>query len=197
MAYLEKFEKNERDEIVRLPYLAGLWVSDQDETGGRQSSFKERLAMIDIIKEKSTGMFDSAFVHEVMADLFLQKESWPEWTYDEEHLFQSLEAVPPKVLEKLSAQDARVYAQNIMDVAYGVADAYREFDDSVSFGTKMFTKLKLKIDKILGMLTKQDFESERLLNISIEEDIALGKLSAALQKNITVSDSDTSHSIAS
>ena len=187
MAFLEKFSEDDRLRIITLPYRIGLWVSAQDETGGIQSNFAEKIAIHEIIEKKSTqtsGMFGSAFVHEVMSDLYLRREEWASWDIDEDALLDDMMQMIKIISQTLSPKDAQEYAQSALRIGRHVALAYREFDHKASFGEYMGAKFRISIDKVISLFTKQQYESDKLLNISIEEDRALTQLSETIDKSL-------------
>lgn len=187
MAFLEKFSEDDRMLIITLPYRVGLWVSAQDETGGIQSNFAEKIAMHEIIEKKSmqeTGMFGSAFVHEVMSDLYMRRAEWATWEIKEQTLLDDTMQMIKLISGTLSPKDAQEYAQSALRIGRHVALAYREFDHKASFGEYMGARFRIAIDKVISLFTKQQYESDKLLNISIEEDRALTQLSETIDKGL-------------
>lgn len=184
MAFLEKFTASEQDRLIRLPYQAGAWLSSQDDTGGAFADFKEKRALKNIIEDQSKGMFVSAFVHEVMADLSLREDDWEKWDVSEKTVLEESAELPVLITEKLSEEQADAYIKSVMAISVAVAQAYREFDDNTSFAKALLITMKLKIDRVFGALSKQEYDSERLLAVSHEEDVALTKLYDTLRQGL-------------
>ncbi len=184
MAFLEKFTASEQDRLIRLPYQAGAWLSSQDDTGGAFADFKEKRALKNIIEDQSKGMFVSAFVHEVMADLSLREADWEKWDVSEKTVLEESAELPVLITEKLSEEQADAYIKSVMAISVAVAQAYREFDDNTSFAKALLITMKLKIDRVFGALSKQEYDSERLLAVSHEEDVALTKLYDTLRQGL-------------
>ncbi len=185
MAFLEKFAPDERELLVSLPYRAGLWISVSDQTGGIHADDKEANALGEIIREKASGMFESAFVHEVMADVCDRRSGWNSWTNDLDKVPDECGRVVELISKKLSSRDLDSYRHNIMAIAIEVARAFREFDKNTPLFSRLWTKLRIWLDKVVGVTKGVTYESEDLLNVSFEEDLALAKLSDALKAGIS------------
>lgn len=181
MAFLEQFSEADRQLMVRLPYRAGLWVSASDSTGDQQADAQEHKALADIIERRARGMFKSAFVHEVLAETYGQKEHWREWGDMLDQVPAECSRVGALLEDKLLPHDMAGYQQTIMIIARDVARAFREFDQNSSAAERFMTTLRIQIDKLIGAVRGEQYESESLLNISVQEDLALGTLSEALK----------------
>lgn len=184
MAFLEKFSDEEKSLLASLPYRAGLWVSTVDEEGGDYAAAKERAALEDIITKKAEGMFESAFVHEVMVETFAQKENWKSWGEHLENVPDECRKAVGIIQDKLAPNEVDAYRHNIMTISSRVAAAFREFDEKAAIPVKIWTSIKLGIDKIIGLFRGESYESEALLNVSYEEDTALARLSEALHAGV-------------
>jgi hypothetical protein len=184
MAFLEKFTDEHQDLLVSLPYRAGLWVSCADDEGGNEAHEAEKEALAEIIKKKSAGMFESAFIHEVMAETYTRKDDWRVWGSQIESTEEDCKKAMKIMANTLSKRDLDAYKANIMFIATEVAVAFREFGAKEAIPVKLWTMFKINIDKILGAFTGKKFESESLLNISYEEDLVLAKLSEALRVDV-------------
>lgn len=129
-------------------------------------------------------MFESAFVHEVMAETCTRNGDWDEWAKQLENTVDDCEKVAGFLSEKLSRHDQDAYKANIMFIATEVAKAFREFGAREPLPVKLWSFIRIWLDKLLGLLTGQRYESEALLNISYEEDLALAQLSKALRVGV-------------
>ena len=69
--------------------------------------------------------------------------------------------------------------------------AFREFDTYAALPTRIWTAFKLRLDKIVGKFRGESYETEKLLNISYEEDLMLAKLADALRAGIDDHAEDT------
>lgn len=181
MAFLEQFADQDRAMIVSLPYRVGLWVSTVDETGGRKAAVREMETLRAIIDSRMVGMFSSAFVHEVMTEIMAHAHQWPDWADDAENALRDCVKVLDLLSARLSARDVDAYRENIMRIGVEVASAFREFDLKAPLCSRLWAKVRLSIDKLVGALRRETYESERLLSISYEEDLALSQLAVALK----------------
>ncbi len=181
MAFLELFSDTEKDMLVSLPYRAGLWVSLADQSGGEKASLKERAALEDIITRKASGMFESAFVHEVMAEAFARKDQWDLWAQNTQTVPDDSRKAVALISEKLTEKDVDAYRYNIMTIGVEIAKTFREFDAGASIIARLYGLFNLYVEAIVRIIKRDpSIQTESALNISYEEDQALSCLSDAL-----------------
>lgn len=179
MAFLEKFSADERDVLVSLPYRVGVWISRADNTGYPESAGAELAALERIILRKARGMFESAFVHEVMAETCAQKSQWPQWAARAQDVSADCEKAVAVIAAKLSKRDLDAYRRNVMYIAVEVAKAFREFDVQASRFSRAVDSFRRFLDRIAGVAGGAP-EGGDWRRISFEEDVALADLSKAL-----------------
>ena len=184
MAFLEKFSDDEKELIVSLPYRAGLWVSQVDSTGDAEGADdKEAQTLEQIIREQSKGMFNSAFVHEVMVETFTRKQDWPKWQGQTDNIPALCKDAVKLIESKLDDGSAVAYRESVMAIAVNVAEAFREFDADMPVFARMMSQVGLLAEAAGRILTrKKSFKTETYFNISYEEDKALSQLYSAMQK---------------
>lgn len=181
MAFLEKFSDDEREFLVALPYRAGVWMSRADGTGGLEADAAELEALESIIDKKAAGMFESAFVHEVMAEVCSGKENWARWAKHADNIPADCRKAVTMMEGRLGKHDLDGYRENVMYIAVEIAKAFREIDlKSPSPSLSFMDRIKLFLDSIAGKPKGEKYEAERLLNISYNEDRALAALSESL-----------------
>lgn len=181
MAYLERFSEQDRALIVSLPYRAGLWISHADGSGGSDAAEDEAAILSAIIERSGTGMFYSAFVHEVMAETYARKTEWAGWAGNLETVPEQGQAAVRLIEEKLTHRDAEAYYAMIMDIALEVAKAFREVDMTEPFWARCFSTLGLYREWLVNRLQGKDFDTALVRNISYAEDKALSELAGALK----------------
>lgn len=185
MAFLEQFSEQERDLIVSIPYRAGVWVSSVDDTGGAAADAQELEKLEEIIAEKARGMFESAFVHEVIAETFSRKADWKRWSEQLDTLLPDSTRAVEVVSGKLAERDVDAYRANILNIGVSVAKAFREFDVDAPFFVKIGSNLRLCGEALVRVLKRdKSYDTVSELNISLAEDIALTKLSNALHPGL-------------
>jgi hypothetical protein len=183
VAFLEQFSDEEKNMIVSLPYRAGIWIGSVDETGSTVSDLHERVSLRDTIEKKASGLFESAFVHEVMVELKRRDVEWDKWQGQVGDILADCKSAVKIVETKMTEHDTNAYKRNMMQIATSVALAFREFDEKAGFFKKLGVYTRIGIDKILGGIKGESYSSEQLLNISLAEDLALAKLAKALDFN--------------
>lgn len=179
MAYLEKFSEDEKVLLASLPYRAGLWVGAADDSGGAHSGEKERETLEKVIAARSKGMFESAFVHEVLSETFTRRERWPQWAQGLDAVAVDCGRAVEAVTGKLGQRDADAFRHAVMAIATDVAMAYSEFGTSRSLQERFLTFVSF-LFPAMGR-TKHDFRYPAVnLNVSHAENAALKKLSGFL-----------------
>lgn len=184
MAFLKDFTPEERLMIISLPYRAGLWVSTSDSVGGHDADQKELDALERTIAGIVQGMFESAFVHEVMAECFLEKDEWPKWMGDIKDVPNECRTVIRFLHGRLSQRDIDAYRHILMQIGLEVARAFREYGGNAPLIDKIFRNISLVVYRIFGVLQREKFISENVLNVSYEEDLALNTLAKALRGDV-------------
>lgn len=180
MAFLEQFEQQDRDNLVMLPYRAGLWVSMADVSGGTEADFKEMDVLETIIERRAGGMFESAFVHEVMAEMCARQKNWKDWAKDMEAVPEECRRAIASISGRLPPREADAYRRNIMYVATEVARAFREFDATASLPRRAGVWLRLLVERALSVFRGEESDYVSNFNISVQEDKALSALLEAL-----------------
>lgn len=184
MAFLNEFSTEERNLMVMLPYRAGLWVSSSDSTGGHEADKKELDALEKTITLIVQGMFESAFVHEVMAETVLSKSQWPAWRDNIQNVPSECLSVIRGLQGRVSQRDIDAYRHILMQIGIEVARAFREYSANASLSVKIFRGISMAVDRLFGILQREKFVSENILNVSYEEDLALNALAKALRGDV-------------
>jgi hypothetical protein len=184
MAYLKEFSKEDADLLVALPYRVGLWVSSSDNTGGGDADEKELEALQQTITGIVHGMFESAFVHEVMAETFLRRDEWRGWGMNLRDIPGECKNAVALIQGKLPQRDVDAYKRILMHIGVEVAKAFREYDSSEPLLSRVIRMISIGIDRLLGTIHGEKYVSSQLLNISYEEDLALNTLAQALRGEV-------------
>ncbi|WP_435641244.1 hypothetical protein [Micavibrio aeruginosavorus] len=189
MAYLEHFSGHDLDLLVALPYRAGLFVSSSDAQGEKKADAEELKVLHDLIEAQAKGMYESAFVHEIMVETFARRTDWRSWG---DHLdsvpgecrnaiLMLSHLVPPG---KIQQRDIDALKGILLQIGLDVAKAYREYDRNESWTARFYRRLGIMVDGLLGIVRGEHYSSSELLNISYEEDIALNALAEALRADL-------------
>ena len=181
MAFLEKFSAEERALLVALPYRAGLWISQADATGDPAADEKERKALEDIIGSQVKGMFPSAFVHEVVADLWDKKGAWNGMESHLANVVPECREAAKLISQRLARRDLDAYRATVMHIATEVAKAFREYGHN-SLMERLTLNIKLWKSRIGCAMRNEDYDPIAIVNISPVEDKALAILARALSE---------------
>jgi hypothetical protein len=180
MAFLEKFSPEERTLLIRLPYRAGLWISQADDRGNPGAANDESQVLEAIIASQVSGMFHSAFAHEVMAELWAGKADWHKWDEDLSTLLADAGEAVRMINLKLARHDLDAYRATIMYIATEVAKAFREDAVPPTMFTAVSGRFRLWKGRIGTALRNEPYDPIAILNISPIEDKALTDLAQAL-----------------
>lgn len=180
MSYLEKFTKDEQNLIVSLPYRIGIWISAQDNTGNEAARALEIDALSRIIKKKADGMFETAFIHEVMVETYDKKHQWENLSDMSDSVLEDMVSASAIVAEKLGEKDARTFGDALFRIAFEVAAAYSEYSQTASLPKRLKRRLKTGYERLVSSIFKEQYDTDHMLNISYDEDIALGRLKKAM-----------------
>ena len=184
MAFLEEFSQEDRLRLIALPYRVGLWVSTSDSAGGHDADQQEIDALEITITRIAQGMFESAFVHEIIAETVLNKSQWPEWMGNTDAVPQECLAAIKSLQGKMPQRDVDAYRHILMQVGLEVARAFREYDQNPPLGARLLRGFSMIIDRLFGIIQGEKFVSEDILNISYEEDRALNQLAQTLRGDV-------------
>ncbi len=180
MAFLEGFTDEERDLLVSVPYRAGLWLSQADGTGNPGASADERHALEGVIAQQARGMFYSAFVHEVMSDLWSRRLAWDDWSKDLARVPEDCMKAAHLLAQKMARRDLDAYRATIMTIATEVAKAFRESPAGNGAGAELIVHVKLWLGRMGSFLRGEPYDPLAIANISKIEDKALSRLADAL-----------------
>lgn len=181
MAFLEQFSREDLDLLVSLPYRVGLWISASDRTGGHSADDQEREALERAMATIAGAMFESAMVHEVMAEAFLRKQDWTAWSAELATVTDECRRAIRVMTGRVSQRDVDAYRNNLMRMALTVARAFREDDRNEPWLFRLGRGLSVAVDRVFGALQGEKFNPDDILNISYDEDQALNDLAKALR----------------
>lgn len=184
MTSLKEFSREDQDFLISLPYRVGLWISSSDNTGGVVSDGHELEALEKSIAGIVHGMFESAFVHDVMAESFLRKQDRQNWAVDIARVPEDCQRAITLLQGKMSGRDVDTFRRILMQIGVEVARAFREYDRNEPLIHRLTRVIGIGVNRFFGALQGERYVSEHLLNISYEEDIALNKLAKALRGEV-------------
>lgn len=168
-----------RKMLTALPYRAGLYVSFSDVTGGWDAQEAEIQSLTGILRGYAMEASLPSFSQKVLMDCLAERGQWPSWSQDIGAVPSEAVSVTDDLVTMMGAEELSAFKGLILDVALGVAMAFRENADggrAESHDAGLFQSL---LSRLIGG------EEERAgvldhLNISGAEREALSRLSAAL-----------------
>ena len=181
MSDLEQFTKDQRDLLVALPYRVGMFVSSSDDTGGEESEAAEKRALAMIVTGFAEDFLKSEFVQAMMEETLARESEWGSWAENIEDVPGECVRAIDLVCDRLDRKQVASFKLTMMEIATFVAMAYREFDDSADFGTRIKMYMRLFADRLRVMLSgSKTYNADEILNVSDSERKALDTLIEAL-----------------
>lgn len=185
MLLLEQFPQADLDFLVALPYRTGLWVSMCDESGGDEADQMELQVLESIICGFASDFCKSEITEAIMKRTVDSRDKWEQWA----HNIDNVPAECRKGIEFLAQytdyKNVAAFKENLMEIAFAVAMAYREFDDDdVSLTEKITMYWHFISDRVLSVIQKRAPKThDEIFNISRAERMALTELSEAVQRD--------------
>jgi hypothetical protein len=177
---LSRFDTQEIELLVSLPYRIGCMISDADDEEGGHDDEQEEEALREIIRTLADGEKGTAFTSEVATETLKRSESWPQWQTKIFDVDDDCRRSIALIESKLGKVKAKNFRMAMLVIARSVAKAADEFDDfnpdeEEHGGIGAFArKLKAKINP------KADREESHVANISAAEQAEINLLMAAL-----------------
>lgn len=183
MPFLEKLSKEQQDILVALPYRTGLWVSLSDDSGGNESDEAELSALENIVCGFAEDFCKSEVTEELMHETVSRRNEWTEWRRNIKNVPAECAEAVKWVAQHADYKNVSAFKENLMEIAFAVALAYREFDDDVSFADKLDMYGRFAWDRVTSFVFKRAPKThDEIFNISRAERLALTELAQALNR---------------
>lgn len=166
--------------LFKLVYYVGHWISTVDSTGGELSETQEHKALEESLKRCVRRYKKSPFIVQLLKETLERKMHWQRWGDETIHVTESAKETAQLIEENVGVTESAALKILLMEIATYVARAYREYDDLASPLSKMGTKIKMRLSRILPSSKNACRTSLDLLDISEQEEIALNDLAQAL-----------------
>lgn len=181
MSMLDDLTANEKQVVIALPYRIGLWVSQSDASGGKDSRQEEIKTLCNIIHGFAQEVFGSELLQHIMMATLEAQDRWDRWG-------SNIDSVPDECRQALSilgkhvdAKDLNAYVVRLMEIAEAVALAFREDPVRLNPLSQLGLRLKYLRSITKGIIYRQPVKNfEQFLRISPEERKALIELARAL-----------------
>lgn len=173
-----------RQQIIALPYKAGMLLSHADDVDGEADDFSEMKALEKAFSEVAKLHPDSALVQAVATEIMGNNALWPKWENECFFVVRQAPAIMQQVLAQFGEQEAREYRAYIMEIGKLVARAHGEFEafDDLTVGQEKESFFAGMIGRLAGaMAQSKEPEGGHPANISASEKAALQELSEALK----------------
>lgn len=178
MAFLEKFDDQQRELLISLPYIAGWYIAASDNEGGHAAMEAEHAQLEKVIRKKARGLQESAFVHEVLVETIKQKDQWSGWAKKSKDTLDACKEARKAIEETLSPRELETYRASVLKIAVAVAKSFEEVHESFLYHLQ--NKVKILLNKLLGKGPEIPAAGNVHHNISFKEDRALMELAEAL-----------------
>jgi len=159
MIFLDKFSTDERELLVSLPYRAGLWMIAANKGGSAACSAKESAVLENIVVEKGRGVFESAFVFEVMTAACARHAAWENRAGESRDVPAACREARALIQGRLSPHDLDCYRQVIMNIATAMANSFREDPDGEA-AMPLWARLKAAASSLIGTSAEKSGASD-------------------------------------
>lgn len=184
MSILEQFKKDDLDFLVALPYRTGLWVSVCDESGGHEADHAELQVLESIIYGFASDFCKSEVTEALMKKTVACRGDWKDWDKNIENVPQECRRGIEILAEYTDYKNVAAFKENLMEIAFAVAMAYREFDDDVSLVEKITMYWHFLADRAMALVKHRAPKNhDEIFNISRAERLALTELSDSLRRD--------------
>ncbi len=181
MTTLSELPEDIQNLIIRLPFRVGYYVSSSDKTGGDEADQREMLALENIVTFYIEDTLKSEFVQEAMQQMLAQKKNWDSWKGHIEIVPEECVKATEALVGVIEMKEIWAFKNNLLEIAISVAQAYREFNDTVSTIEKIQTYLAILSERIKAVVSGQEMPStDSMLNISRDERMAINLLADTL-----------------
>ena len=179
---LEELEEHDREDLIKLPYRVGMYISQSDISGGDVSDEKELNALEIIITTYAQDYCKSEFVQQVMNETVSRKDDWPGWSVQIENAPQECGQMLRLLDSKLILKDMEAFKTNLYEIGLAVALAYRETNRDMNILQVFLKKTEHYCHyKNFRKIGQDPLQWEEFLNISRDENKALKNLANALE----------------
>jgi hypothetical protein len=162
----------DRAKMIALPYRIGLFISHADTTGGWTAQETEMQTLTTILRSYAEDFCKSAFVQGLLLQTLACREQWPRWGQGLDNLPGECVAAMYDLRGVLDGKELKFFQTQMMDIAFAVAQAFRENRENTGHKASWFERLLKKERKAYHQ------------NVSKPEREALGRLADALDYDI-------------
>lgn len=181
MSFLNALSAEEKEQIVSLPYLIGLSVSNADDVEGERDDKLEMRALNGCLKAVAQRYDGVSVVAEILSETIRRRADWPAWeeTGNIYNLAPAARQAAASVLRHTDKKTARDFRAAMMEIAGAVARASGEF---AAFDGMDDTDQQGFLGRLLsGFGAVSADEAHHPMNVSAAEDEVLSLLSEALK----------------
>ncbi len=168
--------ETDRLAMVALPYRIGLFVSHADVTGGWEAQDAEMQTLTTILRSFSEDFCKSEFVQGLLMQTLAGRAQWVAWSHGLDNVPGECIAAMYDLRGVLHGKDLKSFQEQMMDIAFAVAQAFRENKNAPPPPPPSF------FVRLLGQVKREERNHHR--NISAAERVAIQKIADALDYDI-------------
>jgi hypothetical protein len=181
MSFLDQLTPDQRESMISLPYRVGLYVSQSDKSGGDESNEKEAQALSNILQGYAQEVFGAETVQYVISETVSRQRDWDDWSDDVDKVEGDCHRAIDILSELVDEKEVSAFKQHLIEIGESVALAFREYDESLPFLTKLRIYYHYYRGKSQAAKRKENYKSfDEFLNISLDERKALNIIAGAL-----------------
>lgn len=185
--WLDQFNPEQQQLLVRLPYRVGAFISNADSTGGMEADVQEKLALRTLLTAYVQDTLKSPQIQVLMEATIARQNEWPQWV-------DALEGVPGECAEVLALlgefmhpKELGAFKSNLIEIAITVALAFREIDVTADKIEKISIYSRLWIERWSAFIKGRSLTAQdEILNVSASEKKALLEIGRALDRDVQI-----------
>lgn len=185
MPYLDQFTEDQIETLASLPYRTGLLIGEGDTTGGQDASDAEMRALESIVTGYVEDFCKSEFVEELMRAMLARRERWDSWRSNIDNVPAEARAAIDLIATRIDKKQVAALKHNLIEIAFAVAMAYREYDPQGPMLQKFRAHLDYRMQAFKARRKNQKIlPMEDALNISRAEQKLILALEEALKPEV-------------
>ncbi len=178
---LNSLTPEQRDIVVKLPYRAGLFISESDNSGGDSANDDERRTLENIIYGFADGVFGSELIQYIMSEIINRRAEWGQWDQNLDNVLQEAHDAMEILSAYVDQKECSAFTVRIMEIAEAVALAFRE-QENLTHIEHLRLYLSYLSHRARARALKMPYRNfNDFLSISPAERVALSQMAQALK----------------
>ncbi len=181
MTILSHYSPEEIEQIVSLPYRAGMNVSYAEDEDGERDDELEMQALENTIQAFATNHEGEALTKEIAAEIINRKDQWETWSQGVFNIEPACEKAINALKTHAGEAEIKDYIKMVLDISNSVAQSYGEFGEGAHAPTGFMAKISSVVKSVVS---SGSGEEAHPMNVSAAEDTAISNIAKALKSAV-------------